>query len=149
MALKIVWRNPHPLITATEEQQGMEFDLVEVLRAPQDHTRNLEALPAEVAGSRRSDPCSRRERMLKIQRSTNGQVIFTLSGEMEEEHLVELERLIESETSGRRIVLDLKNLTLVGRDAVIFLEHCEADGIILENCAVYVREWITRQRRGG
>lgn len=87
--------------------------------------------------------------MLKIQRSSNEQVIFTLSGEMEEEHLVELERLINSETSGRRIVLDLKNLTLVGRDAVAFLEHCEADGIILENCSVYVREWITRQRRGG
>jgi hypothetical protein len=87
--------------------------------------------------------------MLKIQKSSNGQVIFALSGEMEEEHLLELERLINSEESSGRIVLDLKNLTLVGRDAVAFLEHCEADGIILENCAVYVREWITRQRGGG
>lgn len=87
--------------------------------------------------------------MLKIQRSSNGkngQVVFTLSGQMEEEHIAELETLINAETSGRRVVIDLKNLTLVGREAVGFLERCEADGVTLENCAAYVREWITRQR---
>jgi hypothetical protein len=46
------------------------------------------------------------------------------------------------------IGLDLKDLTLAGQDGISFLERCEADGITLTNCAGYVREWITRQRRG-
>jgi hypothetical protein len=57
-----------------------------------------------------------------------------------------LETQIRSEEKGRLIVLDLKDLTLVSRDAIGFLERCEADGVTLRNCAAYVREWITRQR---
>ncbi len=86
--------------------------------------------------------------MLKIQRTSNGQVVFALSGRMDEEHIAELETLIRSETNRRRIVLDLKDLTLAGQEAISFLERCEADGVTLMNCAAYVREWITRQRRG-
>ena len=67
---------------------------------------------------------------------------------MDEEHPLELETLISSESNGRHIVLDIKNLTLAGQDAISFLERCETDGITLMNCATYVREWITRQRRG-
>jgi anti-anti-sigma regulatory factor len=85
--------------------------------------------------------------MLRIQRSANGEVVFTLSGRMDEEDIAELETLISSESDGRRIVLDLKDLTLIGRDAISFLERWEAKGIALKNCADYVREWITRQRR--
>jgi hypothetical protein len=86
--------------------------------------------------------------MLRIQRSSNGQVVFTLSGELDAEQIAELEALISSEAKGRTIVLDLKNLILVGREAISFLGRCEADGIGLRNCAAYVREWITRERRG-
>ena len=86
--------------------------------------------------------------MLRIQRSADGEVVFTLSGRMDEEGIAELETLIGSEAGGRRIVLDLKDLTLIGRDAISFLERWEAKGIALKNCADYVREWITRQRRG-
>jgi anti-anti-sigma regulatory factor len=86
--------------------------------------------------------------MLRIQRSANGQVVFTLSGRMDEEDIPELETLIRSEANGRRIVLDLKDLTLVGRDAISFLERWEAKGIELKNCAGYVREWISRSRGG-
>ena len=86
--------------------------------------------------------------MLRIQRSGNAEVVFTLSGRMDEEDIAELERLIRSEVDGRGIVLDLKDLTLVGRDAINFLERWEADGITLKNCAGYVGEWITRQRNG-
>ena len=42
--------------------------------------------------------------MLRIQRSANGEVIFTLSGQMDEEPMAELERLITSEPNGSRIV---------------------------------------------
>jgi anti-anti-sigma regulatory factor len=84
--------------------------------------------------------------MLKIQRVTNGQVVFTLSGRMDADNLTELEGLIESETRGRFIVLELNDLTLVDRDAVRFLERCEAHSIKLENCPAYIREWIARER---
>jgi anti-anti-sigma regulatory factor len=87
--------------------------------------------------------------MLKIQRTSNGQVVFALSGRIDEEHVAELETYITAEANAQSIVLDLKDVTLVGRDAVGFLERCEADGVILRNCAAYVREWINRQRREG
>ena len=86
--------------------------------------------------------------MLRIQSSeANGQVVFTLSGQMDEEPIAELETLINSEANGRCIVLDLRNLTLVNEDAVTFLERCESNSITLENCPPYIREWIKRQRR--
>jgi hypothetical protein len=87
-----------------------------------------------------------RGKMLRIRRSANREVVFSLSGRMGLEETVELETLIKSEENGRPIVLDLKDVTLVGRDAIAFLERCEADSITLKNCAGYVREWITRQR---
>ena len=86
--------------------------------------------------------------MLRIQRSENGEVVFTLSGQMDEESIAELETLINSEANGRRIVLGLKDLTLVNEDAITFLERCESNSITLENCPPYIREWINRQRRG-
>ena len=86
--------------------------------------------------------------MLKITRAENGEVVFTLSGRMDQEDSGELETLIRSEASERRIVLDLKDVTLVGREGISFLERCEADGVTLRNCPRYVRELITRQRRG-
>jgi hypothetical protein len=84
--------------------------------------------------------------MLRIQRSSSGQVVFTLSGRIDEEHITELKALLSSEANGCPIVLDLKNVTLAGPDAVSFLEQCEADGNTLKSCAPYIREWITRQR---
>ncbi len=84
--------------------------------------------------------------MLKITRAANGEVIFTVSGRMDAENLVELKTLLSSEGSGQRITLDLKELTLVDQDAVRFLMCCEADNIQLKNCPAYIREWITRER---
>ena len=86
--------------------------------------------------------------MFRIQRLGNGEVVFALSGRMDKEDIANLETLIRSEPDGQPTALDLKDLTLAGQDAVSFLERCEAEGIRLKNCAAYVREWITRQRRG-
>ena len=86
--------------------------------------------------------------MLRIQRSANGGVVFTLSGEMDQVPLAELETLINSETNGTRIILDLKDVTLVNEDAVIFLGRCESNGLTLVNCPPYIGEWIKRQRQG-
>jgi hypothetical protein len=85
--------------------------------------------------------------MLKIQRATNEQVVFTLSGRMDAENVAELKGLIESEAGGR-IVLELSDLTLVDREAVKFLERCETNRVNLENCPAYIREWIAREREG-
>ena len=44
-----------------------------------------------------------------------------------------------------RVLLDLKEVKLVDREAVRFLAYCEAKGTTLKNCAVYIREWIRRE----
>jgi len=86
--------------------------------------------------------------MLKIKRAANGEVVFTLSGRLDGENVAELTTLFGSEPKGRRVVLDLKDLTLVDREAVRFLKSCETDSIQIKNCPAYIREWITRERTG-
>jgi hypothetical protein len=80
--------------------------------------------------------------VLKIQRSANGRVVFTLSGRIEAEDVKELGQLFALETAGQQLVLGLRDVTLVNRDAVEFLAGCEADSIKLENCPAYIRVWI-------
>jgi hypothetical protein len=84
--------------------------------------------------------------VLKIQRSANGKVVFALCGRIEDDDVAELQRLLGEEKADRRVVMDLKNVTLVDRDAVKFLARCEASGIQLENCPAYVRKWIGSER---
>jgi anti-anti-sigma regulatory factor len=86
--------------------------------------------------------------MLRIQRTVDGDVVLSLSGRIDQEHIAQLETLIAAEGRGRRITLDLKDVTLTGQDGIDFLARCEAGGISLVNCDPYVREWITRQRTG-
>ena len=86
--------------------------------------------------------------MLRIQRKANGDVVFTLSGRIDMESIAELEALIAAEGKDRRIVLDLKDMTLTGQDGIAFLAKSEAVGIALVNCDPYVREWIARQGTG-
>ena len=83
--------------------------------------------------------------MLKITRIAIGEVVFRLSGRMDAESVDELERLFDAEADGRRIVLDLKDLNLVDREAVLFLAKCEVD-VQIANCPPYIREWIRRER---
>jgi anti-anti-sigma regulatory factor len=86
--------------------------------------------------------------MLRIHRKENGEVVFTISGQIDEEHIAELEGLIAAEGKDRRIILDLKDMTLTGEDGIAFLARCEAAGIELVNCDPYVREWITIHNKG-
>ena len=83
---------------------------------------------------------------LRIQKLAREEVVaFTLSGRIKAEEVVELQRLLEVEGQDHRIVLDLKEVKLVDRDAVRFLARCEANGTELENCPAYIREWIGRE----
>ena len=86
--------------------------------------------------------------MLRIHRKADGDVVFTLSGRIDKETVAELETVIGAEAKDRRIVLDLKDMTLTGQDGINFLAQCEASGIALANCDPYVREWLTRQSNG-
>ena len=83
--------------------------------------------------------------VLRIERTGNGITVIALSGRMEMEHIAELEKLFKAEPPGRRIVLDLKHLTLAGQSEVDFFAQWEGRGVTLANCAPYIREWITKQ----
>ena len=83
--------------------------------------------------------------MLKIQRSTNGDVVFTVSGRLDADNVTELSTLLAGESAGRALVLDLRDVVLVDRDVVRFLRARESDGIALRNCPPYIREWIARE----
>jgi hypothetical protein len=84
--------------------------------------------------------------MLKIQLSRNGDLtIIALSGRIDDGSLPQLKTLIQEEQG--RITLDLKEITLVGREAVRFLAECEQAGAAIQNCPAYIREWISQQRR--
>jgi hypothetical protein len=63
---------------------------------------------------------------------------------MEEEHVAELTEVFDHDY--RDIILDLRDLRLADRGAVRFLRRCEADGMTLENCPAYIRQWINRER---
>jgi hypothetical protein len=63
---------------------------------------------------------------------------------MKTEQIAEFKELFD--TDYRNIILDLGDLRLADRDAVRFLRACEADGMKLENCPAYVREWMDREK---
>jgi len=83
---------------------------------------------------------------LKVERTVDeGVVVFCLSGRIDVERVAELQTLLASEAGEHRIVLDLRGIDLVDRDTVKFLARCAADGIQLEHCPAYIREWINRE----
>jgi hypothetical protein len=63
---------------------------------------------------------------------------------MEAEQVKELGDLFDGDH--RNIILDLRDVRLADRDAVRFLRACEADGMKIENCPAYVREWMVREK---
>ncbi len=83
--------------------------------------------------------------MLKIQRKANGDVVLTLSGRLEADNVSELAASLAVELAGRPLVLDLKDVVLVDRAIVRFLQARERDGIALRNCPLYIRAWIDRE----
>jgi hypothetical protein len=85
--------------------------------------------------------------MLRIERSANGQVVFTLSGRMQTEDIEQFQQLLDIETSGQPVILNLRDVTLVNQDVVTFLAQCEANGVKLENCPLHIRNWIDQEKR--
>ena len=81
-----------------------------------------------------------------IERLVGGEdiVVFHVSGRMQAESVDTLRELLRWETG--EVVVDLKEVTLVDREAVRFLASSEASGVELRNCAAYIREWVARER---
>jgi anti-anti-sigma regulatory factor len=83
----------------------------------------------------------------RIETAARGRfTVFTVSGRIESHAIDELTRLFELHADRRGIVLDLKDVSIVGRDVIAFLARSEADGVKLENCTPYLREWMDREK---
>jgi anti-anti-sigma regulatory factor len=84
---------------------------------------------------------------LRIERSAwQGFTVFSLSGRIDAQQIPELKQLFGLHTDYRDIILDLREVRLTDRDAVRFLSGCEANGMKLENCPAYMREWMKREK---
>jgi anti-anti-sigma regulatory factor len=82
---------------------------------------------------------------LRIQRTAQkDSTILILCGRIDANEVPELNRLIAAEGL-KNMVLDLKEVKLIDREALGFLAHCEGNGIRIENCPAYIREWLLRE----
>jgi hypothetical protein len=75
--------------------------------------------------------------------------VFIVSGHIEAHAIAELRRLFKIHSDYHDIVVDLKDVSLVDREAMRFFVACEADGVKLENCTPYLREWMERDKESG
>ena len=83
----------------------------------------------------------------RIETAARGKcTVFILSGRIEGPAIAELSRFFELQTDYRDIVLDLKDVGVVDREVTRFFMSCEADGVRLENCTPYIREWMEREK---
>jgi anti-anti-sigma regulatory factor len=84
---------------------------------------------------------------LRIHKSNDGErVVFRLTGRIRGDHLSALRALLTDEVLDQNLVLDLKDVKLVDREAVRFLAQAEANGASLRNCSAFIREWILQER---
>ncbi len=83
--------------------------------------------------------------MLKIVRSTNRDaVVFSLSGRIDLEHTALLQAAFDAETFA--IMVDMREVRRVDREVVPTLARWNSEGIRLENCPAYLRDWIAKAR---
>ena len=82
---------------------------------------------------------------LKIERSSDTrETRIRLSGAFRSEHLDQVKA--EIERGGPRIALDLEEVDLVDLEGVRFLNACEAEGISVLRCSLYITEWRLQER---
>lgn len=75
-------------------------------------------------------------------------VVLTLIGRIQADQIAELQRLLGHRAPDHGLVVDLREVNLVDRDAVRFLAEIEKQGARLRNCSAFIREWISRERSG-
>lgn len=74
----------------------------------------------------------------------NDLIALPVSGKLTGEHVDTLRNVPRQESGA--VAIDLKNLSLVDRDAVQLPALAEYKGAELRNCPKYVREWVNRER---
>ena len=72
-------------------------------------------------------------------------VLLSISGWITGQYVDLLRGLLEQERNA--VAIDLKDVLHVDREAVKLFALYESNGAELRNCAAYLREWITRERR--
>ncbi len=83
---------------------------------------------------------------MKIEKDQRGgQTTIRLIGHFQSEHLGELKKQLQD--NGPRLVLDLREVTVVDVEVVRFLAACQAAGVKIARCAQYIRKWMARERR--
>ena len=81
--------------------------------------------------------------MLRIHRTSGRTVVFTISGHLDANNVIELCQVVDAEPPGGVLVLDLADLVLADREAVRVLRQYEARGrVVLRDCPAYVRTWM-------
>ena len=73
----------------------------------------------------------------------DGRVVLRVSGRLAGDNVDTLRTLMEQERSV--VTLDLEDVRLVDGDAVKLLAIHESNGLRLDNCPLYIREWIRRE----
>jgi anti-anti-sigma regulatory factor len=71
-------------------------------------------------------------------------IVFVLSGDINHEHAEGLEDLLAAE-SPERVLIDLKDVTLVDRATIQLLARAKATGVGLVNCPEFVHSWIAME----
>ena len=72
-----------------------------------------------------------------------GRVVLRVSGRLTGDDVNTLGTLLEQEKNA--VALDLKDLLLVDDEGVKLLASHESNGVTLDNCPRYIREWIRRE----
>ena len=88
----------------------------------------------------------------KIERvvGPDGIVELQISGRIDGPDIENLCELMEGETARKStMALDLRNVTLISRDAIKLLSAVEEKGAELRNCPAYIRRWVSREKRSG
>ena len=80
------------------------------------------------------------EKIVRKRRTT-----VTLIGRVRAEDLPEVTKQLEA--SGPNVVLQLDEVTLVDVEVVRYLNRCQAEGVRLDNCSPYIREWMSREQK--
>ena len=70
-------------------------------------------------------------------------VVLRISGRIAAEDLDVLRTAL---AEGSVVALDLTEVELADRDAVMLLARTESHGIELRHCPAYIREWVARER---
>jgi anti-anti-sigma regulatory factor len=75
-------------------------------------------------------------------------VTYAVAGDIDSAHLPVLREIVEkARRKRRRVVLDLKEVTLVDRESLHFLAAARQAGLQLAHCPAYVRKWVEQERR--